>query len=129
MIRDTTDLVSMLRTSAVHRGITHPMKINNVGKYEPDFESRYLSEDLPYGLIVQKGLAEICGVPTPGMDFIITWAEKKINKRFLDIHGNLADDQVNETRAPQRFGIKTLKELEALMAESDYKSIGLHYRL
>ena len=43
--------------------------------YRPDYKYRYLSEDIPCGLCVCKGVAELLGVPTPEMDLVIAWAQ------------------------------------------------------
>eukprot|EP00660_Eupelagonema_oceanica_P014877 gene14877-14473_t len=32
------------------------------GKWEPDFKNRYFSEDFPFGLLANRGLAELLGV-------------------------------------------------------------------
>ncbi|XP_070194032.1 opine dehydrogenase-like, partial [Littorina saxatilis] len=47
-----------------HR-LEHPMKKAGQGKWVPDFGYRYLTEDVPFGLVVTKGLAQLAGVPTP----------------------------------------------------------------
>jgi hypothetical protein len=42
---------------------------------------RYLSEDLPFGLVPMKGVAELLGVPaTPWFDRVITWGQQLIGK-------------------------------------------------
>ena len=48
------------------------MKQQPDGSYMPDFSNRYLTQDLPYGLLVQKGVAELCGVPTPNTSHTTT---------------------------------------------------------
>jgi hypothetical protein len=43
--------------------------------------TRYLSEDLPFGLVPMKGVAELLGVPaTPWFDRVITWGQQLIGK-------------------------------------------------
>lgn len=34
----------------------------------PNFKYRYLMEDIPFGLLVMKGVAVMAAVPTPTMD-------------------------------------------------------------
>jgi hypothetical protein len=112
------DLVSMLTTSAVYRGITHPMKVvdEDGGKLIPDFHSRYLTEDLPCGLIVIKGLAELAAVKTPTIDSLIMWAQNKICKQYIDSSCLLAMDSLTEpSKAPQRYGIKSIQDLKPLV--------------
>ena len=50
------------------QGLTHPTVKNADGKYVPNFKYRYLLEDIPFGLLVMKGVAALAGVPTPTMD-------------------------------------------------------------
>ena len=38
------------------------------GKFVPNFKFRYLLEDIPYGLAVIKGIAQVTGVQTPHID-------------------------------------------------------------
>jgi len=44
------------------------------GKFVPDFHYRFLAEDVPYGLVVSRGIGEIVGVPTPTLDVVVRWA-------------------------------------------------------
>jgi hypothetical protein len=44
----------------------------------PDFENRYFTEDIPLGLCVYKGIADIVGVPTPVMDTVLAWAQGRV---------------------------------------------------
>lgn len=44
-------------------------------------DHRYLSEDLPFGLVPMKGVADLLGVPeTPWFDRVITWGQELIGK-------------------------------------------------
>ena len=38
------------------------------GKLVPNFQARYLVEDIPYGLVAIRGVGELLGVPTPTID-------------------------------------------------------------
>ena len=42
-----------------------PTKHLETGAFVPLFDHRYFNEDLPCGILVQKGIAELAGVPTP----------------------------------------------------------------
>ena len=50
------------------KGMKHPMKATKDGTFVPNFSDRYLTEDLPYGIVVLKGIALVVGVETPTMD-------------------------------------------------------------
>ena len=108
-IGDKTNLYTMLITNKGYRGLTHPTITveTDEGQYLPLFEHRYFSEDLPCGLIVTRGIAELTGVPTPHMDDVINWAQKCMGKEYL-VDGKLCGADVVSTRSPQRYGFKDL---------------------
>lgn len=60
-IGDPTNLMTTMRTNSGYAGITHPMVEPELGRYAPDFRHRFLSEDVPFGLVVLRGVAEIAG--------------------------------------------------------------------
>jgi hypothetical protein len=85
------------------------------GGLEPHFGSRYLAEDVPYGLVVTRGIAALAGVPTPTMDQVITWAQERLGKEYL-VDGRLQGRDVGASRAPQRYGFHTLHDLPNLQS-------------
>ncbi len=108
-IKDTSSLKQIFRTNSGYRGFHTPMK-ENKGGWIPDFENRYFTEDIPFGLCIYKGIAEILGVETPMMDTILTWAQEKMGKEYL-INGKLQGKDIKETNVPQSFNINTLDQL------------------
>ena len=46
------------------------MKERPDGLLEPNFNMRYMTEDLPHGLAVLRNIAELCNVKTPMMDTV-----------------------------------------------------------
>ncbi len=49
------------------------------GNFVPDFKHRYLVEDIPFGLLVIRGIGCIAGVATPNMDKVLLYtAENEI---------------------------------------------------
>lgn len=117
---DKTNISTMLRTSSAHRGLVHPMievdTPDGKKKYMPNFKNRYFTEDLPCGMIVIRGIAELAGVSTPMMDEIILWCQSKMGKEFLK-GGKVAGKDVKETRSPQRYGFT---DLDTFMIENHY---------
>ena len=108
-IEDGSSLVNALKTNKAYNGITHSMtKVKN--KYTPDLKCRYLAEDIPFGMIVVRGIAELLGVETPLCDTIIEWGQNKLGKIYLE-NGKLTGKDVSETRAPQKFGFTSLNEI------------------
>lgn len=109
-IADKTNQYTALRTNAAYQGLKHPVKETGHGKFVPDFHHRYLTEDIPYGLSVIRGIADIAGVKTPSIDKVLLWAQGKVGKNYIE-DGQLKGSDVASTRAPQRYGLLTLKDV------------------
>ena len=82
------------------------------GEFVPDFQYRYLSEDMPFGLAVSKAVGQIAGVATPTLDAVIDWSQKKLGMQYL-VNGKLTGTDARELRIPQNYGIHTLNDLLA----------------
>ncbi|EDO47689.1 predicted protein [Nematostella vectensis] len=108
-ITDKSTLKTTLQTNVAYRGLMHPMT-KTEGGLVPTFKSRYSTEDIPYGLVVIKGIAELFGVPTPQSDKVLLWMQEKLGKEYL-VDGKLQGHDVMETRAPQKYGISKIEEL------------------
>lgn len=108
-IKDKSTLLSCLKTNQAYDGLVHPMKKTDDGKLVPDFKYRYLMEDVPYGLLIIKQIAEMAGVATPLIDEIILWAQDKLDAVYLK-DGKLCFVDRKHGRIPMAFGIKTLDE-------------------
>ncbi|KAL7442325.1 hypothetical protein ACHAXM_008326 [Skeletonema potamos] len=118
-IGDKTSIYTMLRTNKGYRGLTHPMReveIDGQTKYLPNFRYRYFTEDLPMGLIVTRGIAQLAGVKTPHMDDVILWSQKVLDKEYL-VDGMLQGKDMESTRAPQRYGYT---DLDTFMETNHY---------
>jgi hypothetical protein len=79
-IEDTTSLRSCITTNRAYSGLTHPMAPAPGVVMEPvhlrlllvpDMTHRFWVEDLPYGMVATRGIAELAGVETPVMDMVI----------------------------------------------------------
>ena len=115
-IKDKTNLHTAIRTNAGYKGLRHPMKKTTDGKLVPDFTYRYMTEDIPYGLVVIRGIAEIAGVKTPNMDRVMTWAQGKMGKEFL-VDSKLQGKDMALSMAPQVYGLTTLKAVLSLNSQ------------
>lgn len=71
---DVPSLARKLRSIEAFKGIPAPMK-ETAGGYVPDFQSRYFTEDFPYGLAIVQRLAHEKGVSTPVIDRVCQWRE------------------------------------------------------
>ena len=79
---ESTDAVSLtrkLRSIAAFQTIKAPMKQTEKG-FVPDFESRYFTEDFPYGLQIVKDLAQTHQIETPVIDRVLLWGNKLIKR-------------------------------------------------
>ena len=109
-IGDKTSIYTMLITNKGYRGLTHPTQEVDTPqgkKYMPNFKYRYFTEDIPMGLCVTRGIAELAGVPTPNMDDIIMWCQGVMNKEYL-VDGQFIGKDVASTRSPQAYGYNDL---------------------
>lgn len=78
----------------------------------PDFNHRYLQEDVPFGLAVLKGIAELAGVSTPVSDRVLKWCQEHMGLDLI-VGSQLKGKDIYLTRSPQAFGYLTLNELLA----------------
>ncbi len=74
---DARSLAQKLSSIQGFKGITSPMKQTAQG-WTPDFDSRYFTEDFPYGLHFIWQLAKEKGIPTPKIDMVYQWGMSKI---------------------------------------------------
>ncbi len=115
-IADKTNLMTALRTNALYQGRTHPMVQTGNGQYIPDFNHRFLLEDIPC-LAVIRGIAEIAGVETLNLDTVLLWGQEKLNKEYL-VGSRLIGKDLATTRCPQRYGITSMEELLGCMDQA-----------
>lgn len=103
---ESTDAISLtrkIRSIDAFKGILTPMKQVKNG-YIPDFESRYFLEDIPFGLLIIKSIAEILHVKTPNIDKILLWGQTMIGKQYLQ-NGHLCGKDLSYSGyvSPQLF--------------------------
>jgi len=118
-IGDKTSIYTMLRTNKGYRGLTHPMRevqVDGKTKYLPNFKYRYFTEDIPMGLVVTRGIAELAGVATPHMDDVILWCQEMLQKEYI-VNGKLEGKDLHSTRAPQHYGFT---DLDSFMKVNHY---------
>ena len=74
---DAASLAQKLRSIEAFKGILSPM-IKVEGGYVPNFQSRYFTEDFPYGLAFVHRLTHEKGIPSPTIDRIYEWGTVNI---------------------------------------------------
>lgn len=114
---EDSSLCDFFRTNDAYKGFRCPLVPIEGGGYLPDFTNRYFTEDINLGLCGYKGIADIAGVETPVMDSIIEWAQTHMKMEFI-VDGHLTGKDVCVTSAPQRFGMKTIADLQAVYSKS-----------
>ena len=109
-ISDKTNLYTAIQTNAAYQGLKHPVKKNEDGKFLPDFSHRYMTEDIPFGLVVIRGIAEIMGIETPNIDKVLTWSQQQMGKEYL-VDKKLQGKDISTSRAPQSYGFTTIESI------------------
>ena len=109
-ISNKSTLYKAIQTNAAFQGIKHPVKTTEDGKFVPDFTHRYMTEDVPYGLVVIRGIAQIVGVQTPKIGKVLKWCQEKMGKEYL-VNSKLQGKDVASSRAPQRYGFTSLESI------------------
>lgn len=109
-IVDKSTLQSCFVTNRAYQGLRAPMKKIDNDYFLPDFQARYLTEDVPYGLVVTKAIAQLAKVDTPVIDEVILTISKWIGKKY--IKGSFLEGKdIKDTRIPQNYGINNLENI------------------
>lgn len=77
---DAATLSAKLKSIEAFKNILAPMKEITPGKWVPDFESRYFTEDFPYGLKFIHDLAHENNISCPCIDTVFEWGMKMIRQ-------------------------------------------------
>ncbi len=109
-INDGSTLQLAFNTNRAYTGLRVPTRSVGADTFTIDFSARYLAEDIPYGLAVLRGIAQLAGVATPTIDEVMGWGQTRLGKQYL-ADGSLSGSDLSETRAPQVYGIQTLPGL------------------
>jgi NAD/NADP octopine/nopaline dehydrogenase, alpha-helical domain/NADP oxidoreductase coenzyme F420-dependent len=119
--RDMSTIAACFRTGPLqHRKA--PVAEVAPGLFEPNFAYRYLTEDVPYGLVVTKAIAQLADIGTPAIDTVLRWAQEKLQSSY--IAGGMLDEQgVCALPVPQNCGLRTHRDLVRWYAASLQESI------
>jgi len=120
-IEDTSSLATCFRTNHAYRGLKVPTRPHSPDTERPasqcsaelhelDLQNRYLTEDIPYGLLVTRAIAALVGVETPTIDEVISAAQKWTGRAYL-VDGSFTGEDVSSSRIPQNYGLSTLEDL------------------
>jgi len=113
LIEDTSSLHSMFHTNGAYKGIKAPTKKMNNGMHAPDFGARYIVEDIPYGLLVTRSIAEMVNVETPVIDEVLSNIGKWVHYDYL---GKLKEvkNLAKKSRLPEFYCINSIEKLMTL---------------
>jgi len=107
---DTT-LLAMIRGNPSYKGVYTPME-QHQGGWVADFQSRYLTEDVPFGLVLLCVLADICSSPCPMLHKVLLWCQKVIGKEYL-VDSALVGKDMSEVWGPGQCGLRDIAALVA----------------
>jgi hypothetical protein len=88
------------------------------GEFVFNVDHRFIVDDVPYGLCVLYGLAEIVDCPMPATAKLICDLQLFLRKEYLVVKGArfvLAGRDALETGAPQAYGVKNMAQLKDLV--------------
>ncbi len=74
---DAESLTNKIKSIPAFKSILAPMKWTEKG-WVPDYDSRYFTEDFPFGLYFIKHLAEKYKIQTPMIDKVYSWGMSKL---------------------------------------------------
>ena len=90
--RDAQSLTRKIRSIEAFKGIKAPMlPADKPGHFVPDLQSRYFTEDFPYGLYILTLIAKQIGTDTPYMKQMIAWSKSLLgdevyNNSYFNSH-------------------------------------------
>lgn len=114
-VKDKSNMYTTFTTNTGYRVMTIPMNKTDKGDFVLNTQARTFVEDIPFGLVVLKDLAEMSGVDIPFTTQCIEWHQAMMNKKYV-VNGKLNRDLLSETGAPSRYGYNSLEKLIALYA-------------
>lgn len=105
-ITDKSSLRRMLNTNKAYEGISVPVVEENDG-YRINFNVRYVTEDVPYSLLVTRTLGGMAKVETPVIDRVIDNLGQWNGVNYLD-------GFIEHSRLPLYYGVNNLEDLALL---------------
>ena len=88
-VSDSYEMTKKLSSIIAFKNIYAPMiKKDNI--YVPDFDSRYFTEDINYGLIIIKWFAQNLKIKTPSINKVLRWYQESISETIIKTDGLLS---------------------------------------
>ncbi|SHJ90233.1 NAD-dependent glycerol-3-phosphate dehydrogenase N-terminus [Dethiosulfatibacter aminovorans DSM 17477] len=106
-IENRSTLQTMLNSNTAYKGITVPTIEIDKDRYMANFSARYVTEDVPYSLLVTRTIGNICGVETPMMDEVINSLGSWIGQDWIG-QFEIAQKLSTHSRLPVFYGCETI---------------------
>lgn len=125
-ISDKSSLKRVFNTNIGYSRVPFPMvPVDKTGeKVTLNLNARFFWEDVPFGLVILKDIAQLVQVKTPHIDKQIIFHQKFMPVKYVcDKTGEFLDTQaMKESGAPRAYGITTADQLVAMSLTADKKT-------
>jgi opine dehydrogenase len=109
------DILSSFRNSKQLASIRTPTEVGPNGTRLLDIHNRFFTDDIPYGLLVAKWIAEKLDVETPFIDEVILWAQSLRGESFLNADGTINKEyclkEEYTSGIPESYGITSVEAI------------------
>lgn len=108
-----TDILSSLKDSKQLASIKTPTMEGVDGHQYLNTNFRFFRDDIPYGLLIAKSLAQMLQVETPFIDEVIEWAQTLRNEEFIKggkINIEFCTSSKYLTGIPEVYGVTRIED-------------------
>ncbi|XP_052274303.1 opine dehydrogenase-like [Dreissena polymorpha] len=109
LIKDKSSILSCLKTNTALEGLVYPMTKTTDDTFVPNFQHEFITEEIPYGLLIVKQMVDMVELKTPIIDEVIQWSQEKIGAKYMK-EGELSYVDRKRGRLPMAYGIDTIEE-------------------
>jgi len=119
------DILASFRDSKQLASIKTPTIAGGDGTRKLNTDCRFFTDDIPYGLLVVKWIAEQLQVKTPFLDEVIHWAQTVRDEAFLTENGIINRDYCLSSKykcgIPESYGLVRLDDCLDAKINGDFK--------
>ncbi len=108
-----TDIKESFINSQTLVSIATPVVENENGLWEVDRNHRFFLDDIYYGNMIAKWMAEMLELSTPTIDEILQWAQRVRGENFIDKNNHLIVDS-DDLASPFKCGIPCVYGLNSI---------------
>lgn len=107
------DIKDSFVNSPTLTSIGTPVRQNQQGRWELDSNCRFFMDDIYYGVMIAKWMAEKMAIEVPTIVEILHWAEKMRGEHFLNADGTIMADSSDlfgrlKTGLPSEYGMNSI---------------------